>query len=237
MISPSQILHGDSLELLQTLPDKHFDMLLTDPPYEISRPSNVQSMGRSGLDFGDWDKDFDQYAWIKLALPKLKPGANIVIFNDWEKLGDIARFLRKELGLSREKHAFRPLCSPVIWHKTNPNPLNCRTMPVQSVEMAVWTKIPGAKNTYNSNYHHGIFWQDNSIHRTAEHPTKKPDAVFEELINLFTNPGDMILDPFLGGGTTAFAAEKTGRYFTGIERDESHFNTAKEHWKRACSKA
>ena len=85
-LTESRLLHGNSLEILESLPDKHFDLLLADPPYEISRSSNVKSMGRSGLDFGEWDKEFDQYTWIKKAIPKLKPGASIVIWNDWKKL-------------------------------------------------------------------------------------------------------------------------------------------------------
>jgi DNA modification methylase len=187
-------------------------------------------MGRAGLDFGEWDKNFDQYAWIKLALPKLKPGANIVIWNDWEKLGGIAAFLRKELNLPTGKHAFRPL---VAWHKTNPNPLNCRSMFVQSMEFAVWTKVPGAKATYNSNYNHGVFWIDHSINRTADHPTKKPDGAFEDIINLLTNPGDWILDPFAGAGTTCYAAETAKRKFVAIERDDAHYQTALNHWEKA----
>jgi site-specific DNA-methyltransferase (adenine-specific) len=229
-LTESRLLHGNSLEILESLPDKHFDLLLADPPYEISRSSNVKSMGRSGLDFGEWDKEFDQYTWIKKAIPKLKPGASIVIWNDWKKLGKIAECLGRELGLDVNNHAFRT----VIWHKTNPNPLNCRSMFVQSVEYAVWTKVPGAKATFHCNYDHGVFWVDHSINRTADHPTKKPDGVFEEIIALMTNPGDWVLDPFAGGGTTCFAAEKLGRNFVAIERDDTHYQTAKAHWEKAC---
>lgn len=225
----SKIFNGDSLEIIPTLPNNHFDLLLADPPYEISRPSNVHTMGRAGLDFGEWDKNFDQFSWIKSVLPKLKPGANIVIWNDWEKLGSIAAFIRQELKLPSDKHAFRP----IIWHKTNPNPLNCRSMLVQSTEFALWTKKPGAKATFNSNYNHGIFQSDHSINRTADHPTKKPDGVFEDIISLFTNPGDWILDPFAGGGTSCFAAEKTGRKFIAIEKDKTHYETALSHWSNA----
>lgn len=228
-LQESKILNGDSLEIIPSLPDKSFDLLIADPPYDISRPSNVQSMGRAGLDFGDWDKGFDQFTWIDLVLPKLKPGAHIVIWNDWEKLGSIASFIRNRLNLPEDKHAFRP----IVWHKTNPNPLNCRSLFVQSMEFAVWTKVPGAKSTFNSKYNHGIFWINHSINKSADHPTKKPEGVFKEIINLLTNNGDWVLDPFLGGGTTAHACEELGRKFIGIEKDKIHYQTAKAHWEKA----
>jgi len=227
-LNKSRIIHGDNLKILPQLPDNHFQLLLADPPYVISRKSNFNSMGRAGLDFGEWDKEFDQLEWIKLALPKIKPGGSIVIWNDWKKLGLIAEFLSEEMSLDPDK-ALRTL----IWHKTNPRPANCNRMFVQSTEMAVWTTKPGAKAVFNSNYHHGIF--EHSIHKTANHPTKKSDGLFSDIIELLTNPGDWILDPFIGGGTTGHCSEKLNRNFIGIERDKTHFKTAVGHWGKACS--
>jgi site-specific DNA-methyltransferase (adenine-specific) len=227
-LNKSRIILGDNLEVLSQLPDNHFQLLLADPPYEISRSNNFDSMGRAGIDFGEWDKNFDQLEWIRLALPKLKPGGSIVIWNDWKKLGLLTNFLIQELSLKPGK-AIRSL----IWHKPNPSPFNCKRMFVQSTEMAVWTTKPGGKSVFNSNYHHGIF--EYSTHKSANHPTKKPDQLFHDIIEILTNPNDWVLDPFIGGGTTAFAAESSGRNFIGIEQDENYFKIAVEHWRRACS--
>lgn len=224
----SAIFFGDCHFWLSRLPDNHFDLLLADPPYEISVDSNVHTMGRAGFQFGDWDKEFDQLTWITLALPKIRPGGSIVIWNDWKKLGMISEHLQKELGLKNMK-GFRPL----VWHKSNPNPLNCKYMFTQGTEFAVCVTKPGGKSTYNAGYHHGIFKYP--INKTAAHRTKKQDGLFQEIIEALTNPGDWILDPFMGGGTTAFAAEKSGRKFIGIEKDEGYFKVATDHWGKACA--
>ena len=225
MTMSSQIMLGDCHELIPELPDNAFDLLLADPPYEISCKSNVHTMGRAGFEFGDWDKNFDQLTWISLALPKIKPGGSIVIWNDWKKLGLIAEHLKNELHLKNYK-GFRPL----IWHKSNPNPLNCNYMFTQGTEFAVWVTKPGKKTKYNAGYHHGVFKYP--INKTAPHRTKKQDGLFIEIIEALTDPGDWILDPFIGGGTTAYAAEKTDRNFIGMELDVDNFRIAQDHWEK-----
>jgi DNA modification methylase len=228
----SDILLGDSLKILQTLPENFFQLILADPPYEISRPNNFKTMGRHGMDFGSWDKKFDQLTWIDLATKALKPGGSAVIFNDWKKLGLIAEFL--------EKLEFNSI-KPLIWHKTNPGPFNSKHVFLQSTEFAVWAtkkKTSKSKTVFNSGYHHGIFNDeksvmsiDHSIQR-SEHPTKKPDKLFGEIINILTNPNDWILDPFIGSGTTAVACNQTGRNFIGIEKDPEFHRLAVNSWKK-----
>jgi DNA modification methylase len=225
-LTESRIIHGDCHEWIPQLPDESFSLLLADPPYEISIDSNVHTMGRAGFQFGEWDKDFDQLAWITLALPKIKPGGSLVIWNDWKKLGLIAEHLKSELGLKDFK-GFRPL----VWHKANPNPLNCKVTWTQGTEFAVWVKKPGGKTTYNAGYHHGVFKYP--INKTAQHRTKKQDGLFQEIIEALTNPEDWVLDPFIGGGTTSYAAEKSGRNFIGIELDKDYFSIASSHWEKA----
>jgi len=221
----SQLLHGDSLELLRDLPKNHFQLLLTDPPYCVSRPNNFNTMNRQGVDFGQWDQEFDQLAWLELALPLLKPGASIVIWNDWKKLGDIATFLEnKDISVKRL----------LTWHKTNPMPANCKHMFLQATEHALWAvKKPKGKQKkiFNSNYHHGVFRFP--VVQDKVHTTKKPDAMFTEIISVLTNKGDWILDPFAGAGTTAYAATKLGRNHVSIELDEVYHAHAIKHWGEA----
>lgn len=94
----NKIINADCLDILKQLPDKCIDLVLTDPPYNISRPNNFRSMGsasRIGMDFGEWDKNFDLTSWILPMSKVLKENANVVIFNAWENLSDIKKFAKK----------------------------------------------------------------------------------------------------------------------------------------------
>lgn len=227
------LLQGDSLELLTTLPKNFFQLILADPPYEISRPNNFTGIGRQGIDFGDWDKNFNQLSWIDLAAPLLKPGGSIVIFNDWKKLGDIAKHLE-----SLKFNSMRP----IIWHKSNPAPFNGKYMFLQSTEFAIWAtkkkKGKNSKTVFNSKYHHGIFNYSNNNSKKkgatgVKHPTKKSLDMFQEIIRILTNPNDWVLDPFLGSGTTAVACKKTGRNVIGIEKDPNFYKMGLDNWTQA----
>lgn len=220
MLTSSTILLGDSFKLLETLPKSWFSLLLTDPPYCVSRKNNFSTLNRQGVDFGSWDQTFDQFTWISKALPLLRPGASIVIWNDWKKLGAIAEFLEKE-GMSVKRM--------LTWHKPNPSPFNCKYMFVQATEHAVWAVKPNKgklKKVYNGGYHHGVFRYP--VETSENHPTKKPQGLFEELIKKLTNPGDWVLDPFAGVGTTALAAEKLNRNHVSIELNQDYFDAAQK---------
>lgn len=83
-----KLFNGDCMEKLNEIPDNSIDLLLTDPPYNISRDNNFDTMNgdRQGMDFGEWDKDFDLTSYISLLPRILKENANVVIFNAWEIL-------------------------------------------------------------------------------------------------------------------------------------------------------
>ena len=224
-----QIIHGDALKFLPSLPKEFFSLLISDPPFNISRKSNFHTMGRQGVDFGDWDRNFkDQTTWIKLAEPSLKPWSSIVIWNDWKKLGNIATFLEEELKFQ--------IKTILTWNKTNPGPFNCKRRFLQGTEHALWAVKPGPKKkglswTYNGGYHKG--WFTHSVMTNSEHPTKKPDKIFIEIIEKLTNPGDWVLDPFCGGGTTPYSCSKIGRNSLSIELDLDYYKIAMKHWKKA----
>jgi site-specific DNA-methyltransferase (adenine-specific) len=218
-IDKSEILLGDSFKLLSQLPRNRFNLLLTDPPFCVSRKNNYTSMGRRGIDFGEWDKNFDQFTWIELATPLIKPWGSIVIWNDWKKLGHITDFL-EELKFD--------IKTVLTWKKPNPAPFNCKRRFLQSTEHAIWAVKPGKRRKghswiFNSNYHHGFFEHGVPQHK---HPTKKPTEIFKEIVEILTNPGDWILDPFCGSGTTAVACEATNRNFVCIEKDPNYYKLA-----------
>lgn len=205
---------GDAYQEMAKLPDNHFQLVLADPPYEISRENNFDSMKRFGMDFGNWDHTFDQTSWIDLIYPKLKKNGSLIIFNDWKKIGQVA--------LHAEKVGFI-IKRPLTWVKSNPNPANAKRLFLQGTEHAVWL-VKGDKWIYNSNYHKGHFTYP--VQRSAEHPNKKPNGMYSQLIEILTNPGDWVLDPFSGSGTTGQMCKKLNRNFVCIEKEKEFYDKA-----------
>ena len=85
-------MQGDCLERMKEIPDGSVDMVLTDPPYNIARSNNFKTMGRFGIDFGEWDKGADLFSYLDECYRVLNKNGSIVVFNSWKNLGDIARY-------------------------------------------------------------------------------------------------------------------------------------------------
>ena len=215
------IKQGDCLELMKDIPDGSIDLILTDPPYNIARKNNFTTMGRAGIDFGEWDKGFEQLEWLAEIPRILKPDGSVVIFNAWANLGDIARRC-EELGLV--------IKDMLRWVKTNPMPRNRDRRYITDYECAIWLTNKNAKwvfhrlsDTYQRpEFSYGVV----SGKEKTTHPTQKPIALMEELLLIHSNEGDIVLDPFLGSGTTALAAVNTNRHYIGFELDEKYFDIA-----------
>ena len=222
---------GDSLEVMDKLMSLEikFDAVITDPPYNISRKNNFKTMGRAGIDFGEWDKDFDLTSWISRCEPLLKKGGNIVIFNDWKNMSYIVNAL--------ETNGFE-IKDLIRWKKTNPMPRNRDRRFITDYEVAVWAVKKGGKWTFNrlsDTYERPEIVSkitSKSEKILGGHPTQKPVEVMEWIINRLTNVGDLIFDPFMGSGTTGVACLKTNRKFVGIDNDEKSFNMSCERLKR-----
>ncbi len=222
-----KLYHGDCLEVMNELLNLGvtFDSVITDPPYNISRENNFKTMGRAGIDFGEWDKDFDLTSWIKSCEPLLKKGGNIVIFNDWKNMSYIVNAL--EINGFEIKDLIR-------WKKTNPMPRNRDRRFITDYEVAVWAVKKGGKWTFNrlsDTYERpeivcGITSKREKVN--GGHPTQKPIEVMEWIIHRLSNEGDLILDPFMGIGSTGVACMNTNRKFIGIELDEKYFDISKE---------
>lgn len=193
------------------------DLIITDPPYNISVKNNFHTMkGRRGIDFGEWDKDFDLTGWIKYAVELLKPSGNIIIFNAWRNMGEIAAELEKCGCMVKEM---------IQWQKSNPMPRNRDRLYVTSCEFAIWaTKGKGwTFNRQRNNFENTIFTYPIVCGKGRLHPTQKPIMLIEDLIKIHSNEGEVVLDPFMGSGTTAEAALNTGRKFIGYEIDENFY--------------
>lgn len=218
-----RLLKGDSLMVMKNMEVGSIDAIITDPPYNISRDNNFTTIGRAGIDFGEWDKDFDLTSWIKVAEPLLKKGGNIVIFNDWKNMTNITKAL--------EESGFE-IKDLIRWEKTNPMPRNRDRRFITDYEVAVWAVKKGDKWTFNridESYERpeikcGVTPQGEK--KLGSHPTQKPIAVMQWIIERLTNENDTILDPFMGSGSTCIASKKTNRRFIGVELDENYYNIA-----------
>lgn len=196
------------------------DLILTDPPYNLSVKNNFHTMrGRQGIDFGEWDKGFDLTAWIPAAVSMLKAGGSIIIFNAWRNMDAIATALEKNGCTVKEM---------IQWQKNNPMPRNRDRLYVTTCEFAIWA-VKGKGWTFNrqrSNYENGIFIYPVVSAKQRIHTTQKPVELFRDLICIHSNPGDLVLDPFIGSGTTAVAAIEAGRNYLGFELDDNHYTSA-----------
>lgn len=218
-----KLINGDCLEVLRKIDNESVSAIITDPPYNISKDNDFKTMGRAGIDFGEWDKDFDLTSWIIEASLKIKKGGNIVIFNTWKNMSYIAKAL--------EENGFE-VKDLIRWKKTNAMPRNRDRRFISDYEVAVWAVKKGGKWTFNrlSDTYEipeivgGLTPKSEKIY--GGHPTQKPIYVMKWIIERLTNEGDVILDPFMGSGSTGIACLETGRKFIGIELDEQYHDIA-----------
>lgn len=216
-----KLLKGDCLELMKGIPDESIDAVITDPPYNISRGNRFASMGRSGIDFGEWDKGFDQVPYLNEVFRILKMGGTAVIFNSQQNVGLLNQYADEHNLLFKDV---------VYWVKSNPMPRNRDRRYVTSVENAVTMVKNGEKWTFNrqrSTYENGLFKYPIVSQKERIHPTQKPVQLMEDLVRIHSNESDVILDPFLGSGSTGVACINTKRNFIGMEVNEEYFNKAK----------
>lgn len=217
------IFNEDCLEGMKRISSGSVDMLLTDPPYNISIKNNFRTMGRAGIDFGDWDKGFDLTAWIEYAIEKVRSGGNIVIFTDWKEISAIV----KELTTSgcTVKDMIRLV-------KSNPMPRNKDRRFIVDYEVAVWAVKDGGKWVFNrisETYERPEIRcsvTPASEKKVTHHPTQKPLAAIEHILLRLSNPEDIVLDCFMGSGTTAIACMNTGRNYIGFELDEQYYQSS-----------
>jgi len=205
------LLLGDCLEQMAGLPDSSVDMVLADIPYgEINKhagkPGGIRNLHRGVADVVTFS-----LAPFVAELVRLCSGS-FYIFCGTEQVSTL-RSLFVQHGLTTRLG---------IWEKNNPSPLHGDKFWLSSIETCVFSRKP--KATFNE-------WCKSSVWRHPTqpgklHPTMKPVGLMERLILASSNPGDIILDPTMGSGTTGVAAIKTGRQFIGIERDPDYFDVA-----------
>lgn len=223
----AHIYNGDAYRHLRQFVNdgKMFDHIITDPPYNISKDNNfatMKSAHRKGVDFGEWDKSFDLLSWIDIAQNLLKPGGSFIVFCSYRFISQIIE--KMEVNQLVVKDILK-------WIKTNPMPRNINRRYVQDTEYAVWAvdqrspwifNKPNNKSYLRAEFHTPtVSGKERTIH-----PTQKSLKLMQEIIEIHTDKGQSILDPFMGSGTTGVAAISLGRTFTGIELSPEYFNIA-----------
>ena len=217
---------ADYADLLRDLAPGSVDLILTDPPYTISKETGFKSLGERSvarfavnMDFGEWDKDqIDIYQLASLSFSSLRKGGTAIIWYDLWKSSYLADAM---------VHAGFKQMRMIIWEKTNPVPLNQAVNYLSNSREIALLGVKGGNPTFNAKYHSGVFRLP--IHRDGGkrlHPTQKPIKLFSDLVLIHSNTDDLIIDPFLGSGTTAIAAVSSGRQFLGGDIDPQYVEIA-----------
>lgn len=213
----------DCLDGFKQIPDESIDLILTDPPYGISRELNCKNKrlgttARLDFNFGKWDQ-FNE-AWFNIAVKKTKGW--IISFCAKKDIGFYWNIL--------EKNGFKAI-DVIVWQKPDPVPLNGKTKLLNAWEAAIIGKRPGAY--FTGKCKHNIFKYQAPKGKDRIHRTQKPLGLMEELILLTTKKDDLVLDPFLGSGTTAVACIKTGRNYIGFEINKKYYKQSLKRIKDA----
>ena len=235
-----RVVCGDCIDVLRELPDGCVDAVVTDPPYGISAPNKVRVRGYGNGtghyipmtgDFGPEDREADS-AWLADAARVLRPGGSLVVFcsqAQWQPTRDAA----EAVGLQVRQ--------PWYWCKTNPPPTPRDNM-ASAVEMGWWFRKPGGPVTWTGggkcpNWFSGPHYSATYSCGGRVHPMQKPDWLMRRMVELWTNEGDLVLDPFAGSASCGVAAIDMGRRYIGIEIDETHAANANRRLEAARRKA
>ena len=227
--------NADSYLLFENLKSKELivNHIITDPPYNISKSNNFGTMKnpRTGVDFGSWDRGkFDLFSWIPLYTQLLEQNGSIIIFCSYRFISYITDVLESEECNCIVKDI-------LIWQKLNPMPRNINRRYVQDLEFAIWAVKKNAKWVFNKpenkSYLRSIY--SASVVNGKEklgHPTQKSLSIMKDIISVHTNENEIILDPFMGSGTTGEAALLLGRKFIGIEKEIDFFEMSKKRMEK-----
>lgn len=218
--------NGDCFNVIDELIKKNvtIDHIITDPPYNISKTNNFNTLSspRKGIDFGEWDNDFDLFSWIPKFAKILNKNGSIIVFCSYRYISFIIRKM--------ESSDF-DVKDVIVWKKSNPMPRNINRRYVQDMEFAIWAVKKKSNWVFNKNsklpYMRSLFETPTVLgnERTA-HPTQKSLTLMEELIRIHTNENHIIIDPFMGSGTTGIACLKNNRKFIGIELEKQYYDIA-----------
>jgi site-specific DNA-methyltransferase (adenine-specific) len=238
---------GDSLELLSTMESAQFDLIFADPPYFLSNNGVTCQSGRMvSVNKGDWDRsrgplenhEFNM-RWLRECQRLLKPNGSIWVTGTQHVIFSIG-FAMQVLGFK--------MLNDIAWFKVNPPPnLSCRYF-THSTETILWAaRDQRARHTFNYDVMKEMnggkqmksMWSIQAPRKREKqlgsHPTQKPLELLERILLAATNPGDLVLDPFCGSGTTGVAAASLKRRFVGIDINADYLDLSKRRIAETAS--
>ncbi|WP_292899852.1 site-specific DNA-methyltransferase [Nitratireductor sp.] len=239
------IIKGDCVAALDRLPEKSIDVIFADPPYNLQLGGDLHRPDQSRVDAvdDDWDQ-FDSFAaydaftraWMLAARRVLKPNGTIWVIGSYHNIFRVGTVMQ-DLGYW--------LLNDIVWRKTNPMP-NFRGRRFQNAhETMIWASRDKSSKGYTFNYE-ALKASNDDVQMRSDwlfpictgkerlknedggklHPTQKPEALLARVMMASTKPGDVVLDPFFGSGTTGAVAKRLGRHFVGIERQDDYIEAA-----------
>ena len=224
----NKIINTDCCTYFNKIKEGSVDLILTDPPYNIAQYStgNINLPGRTAVnnDLGEWDlKEINPSDFVQPFKRILKKDGNVFIFTSYNMIG------KWHEAFDCQFDTFQYF----IWHKTNPMPKIYKNGFLNSCEMIICLWNKGHKWNFSSQTEMHNFFEcpicmGNERLKNPKHPSQKPVKLLKHLIDIATNEGDTVFDPFMGVGSTGVAALELNRNFIGCEIDPLFFNAA-EH--------
>lgn len=246
----NQILSGDCIEAMNSLPENSVDLIFADPPYNLQLKGDLHRPDNSKVDAVDdhWDQftgfaAYDKFTreWLAAARRVLKPNGAIWVIGSYHNIFRV--------GAALQDAGFWIL-NDVVWRKSNPMPNFRGKRLTNAHETMIWaSKSENSKYTFNyealKSLNEGVQMRSDWVlpictggERLKDekgdkaHPTQKPESLLHRVLIGSTNPGDVVLDPFFGTGTTGAVAKMLGRNFIGIEREEAYREVASKRLAR-----
>jgi modification methylase len=245
------IYQGDCREMLAALPEHSVDLIFADPPYNLQLQNALYRPNLTKVDAVDdaWDQ-FDDFAaydaftrdWLGACRRVLKDTGTLWVIGSYHNIYRVGSIVQ-DLGYW--------ILNDVIWVKKNPMPNFRGVRFTNAHETLLWCKKSKAQKQYTFNYHAMKMANDEkqmrsdwelplctggerlTVNGEKLHATQKPEALLYRVILASSRPGDIVLDPFFGTGTTGAVAKKLGRHFIGIERDSAYIEAARDRIEAA----
>jgi modification methylase len=242
-----RVLVGDCVAELGKLPDACVDLVFADPPYNLQLEGGLTRPDQSLVDAvdDDWDKfatfaDYDAFtrAWLLACRRVMKPSATLWVIGSYHNIFRVGTILQ-DLGFW--------ILNDVVWRKANPMPNFRGRRFTNAHETMIWASRDQKAKSYTFNYDALKAGNEDLQVRSdwflplctgqerlkdaagqKVHPTQKPEALLGRVLMSSSNPGDVVLDPFFGTGTTGAVARRLGRHFIGIERETAYATAAME---------
>ncbi|TAH73726.1 MAG: site-specific DNA-methyltransferase [Anaerolineaceae bacterium] len=225
------LLHGDCMERMQEIPDKSIELILCDPPYNLAKYStgNMKFDWRSEInnDVAKWDLiELSPADLLEEFKRLLSPTGNIFVFTSYHMIGKWHEVFDNEFDTFQF----------MVWHKTNPVPSIRKSSFLNSCELIVcmWNKGHTWNFLNQSQMHNFIeapICMGYERIKSPKHPTQKPLSVLKHIIKIASNEHDLVLDMFMGVGSTGVAARELNRRFIGIEINEDYYNACVSRMK------